>query len=310
MWDIKAIFVESHHGRRVEGFRDGRWQQSIHNVGLQGMACHVLRDNLRLDNLASGPLELCLHGRRYHSYFLEHMIKYMKAHAPSSAPLADHERLHGSQRPVFYTLQLNEGQDPSMKRVRSLDEDLRDSLKQLLEAHPNTVLVLTSTQGVSNGKYYETSESGMFENAFPLLHIALPRSSMLDKDPKLEEAVMSNSNGWKISTHVDLYHTLIDLLTYPSHYHPKPFKATRKGITACESIMVTPISLLRQRYLVHRTARRSCLSAGVAFEFCACIQWKGTSRKMEGLAEYALSQVNKDMWLRNKASFSGCQPCA
>ena len=91
-----------------EGFRDGRWQQSIHNVGLQGMACHVLRDNLRLDNLASGPLELCLHGRRYHSYFLEHMIKYMKAHAPSSAPLADHERLHGSQRPVFYTLQLNE----------------------------------------------------------------------------------------------------------------------------------------------------------------------------------------------------------
>ena len=42
-----------------EGFRDGRWQQSIHNVGLQGMACHVLRDNLRLD-VASGPLELCL----------------------------------------------------------------------------------------------------------------------------------------------------------------------------------------------------------------------------------------------------------
>ena len=131
---------------------------------------------------------------------------------------------------------------------------------------------------------------------------------MLDKDPKLEAAVISNSNGWKISTHVDLYHTLIDLLTYPSHYHPKPFKATRKRNHRGESIMVTPISLLRQRYLVHRSARRSCLSAGVAFEFCACIQWKGTSRKMEGLAEYALSQVNKDMWLRNKASFSGCQP--
>ena len=63
---------------------------------------------------------------------------------------------------------------------------------------------------------------------------------------------MSNSNGRKISAHVDVYHTLVDLLTYPSHYHPKPWKAAqnrrdlRRGNDAT---MVTPISLL-ERYLV------------------------------------------------------------
>ncbi len=286
---LKATRIGGAHG-----VRDGNWKKSIDSVGLQGMACHALRDQLHLENLASGPLELCLHKRPYHSYFLDHMIKYMRLKDKGD-----------KKKPIFYTLQLNEGQDPSMKRIRSLDEALRDSLKQLLQEYPNTVLVLTSTQGIAKGKHFETSETGLFENPFPLLYMVLPYNEILRHDKHLFEAVEANSMKWKITTHADVYHTLRDLITtYPKPYQAKPWNVKGKDKT----IIARPISLLRTRYLVHRSARRNCETAGIPNEYCACIQWKVTKKRMEAFAEYALSRINKDMWFRTANSFSGCQP--
>ena len=268
------------------GFKDGGWSRSIDDAGLQSLACHFAQENPTLIQFKNAPMEMCIHGQYFHSFFLKHMQLYMGRHAP--------------KRPTFYTLQLNEGRDPSMKRLYSMDKDLRDALRQTLQTHPDTVLVLMSPQGLASGKYFETTESGHYEHSLPFLNIVLPNMLRGTSADRWQEALASNAASNKLTTHVDVYHTLKDLVLFHNSYHAEPWP-TKHGQKT-----VRPISLLRPRFLVHQTARRDCETAGVPDDLCSCVEWRDTKESVLGLSEFALSTVNGEMWARNRQSFSGC----
>ena len=272
------------------------WTESVDSVGLQTLSCHLSRDDPHLTSFSFGTFEMCVHGRRYHSYFLEHMTMYFDAYAGAV--------------PTFYALQLNEGRDPSMKRLASMDRALRDALKSVLAKHPNTVLTFTSTEGLAIGKYFESTETGYYERSLPFLHLVLPTTLYGKPADAVLADVSRNAGQFKLTTHGDVYHTLADLVTNfaegKTSYHARPFAF--EGAAASEKDLVHLVSLLRPRYLVHRSARRNCASAGIIGRVCACVAWEETSENMLGVAEFALSQVNGDLWLRTENSFSGCQP--
>ena len=277
------------------GSRKRSWSDSVDSVGLQTLSCHLSRDDPHLTSFSFGTLEMCVHGRRYHSYFLEHMRLYFDAYADST--------------PVFYTLQLNEGRDPSMKRLVSMDRALRNALESVLANYPNTVLTFASTEGIAVGKYFESTETGYYERSLPFLHMVFPTTLYGTSTESLFADISQNAGQLKLTTHGDIYHTLTDLITNfkngKSSYHAEPFAAEDEKV---DDPPVHLISLLRPRYLVHRHARRNCASAGIISRVCACVSWEETSENMVGVAEYALSQVNGDLWLRTENSFSGCQP--
>jgi hypothetical protein len=140
----------------------------------------------------------------------------------------------------------------STDRLSMADDDLYEFLvnfKENKDVSENTILVLFSDHGPrfsSNRK----SIKGLLEERNPFVSIYLP-SSFEQKYKKEYDTLKSNAN--KLTTPLDIHHTLIDLINMESN--KETFNSGRAN------------SLFK-----HISPNRTCFDADISQHWCACLK--------------------------------------
>jgi hypothetical protein len=100
------------------------------------------------------------------------------------------------------------GHEPSLGVVRTAEDRTIAHLEHMLEAHPNTVHIITSDHGIG-WTDFASSQTGQIERALPFAFLVVP-TAITDRNPQIREFLLRNEN--MLTTPADLYATVVDLL--------------------------------------------------------------------------------------------------
>ncbi|ORC89183.1 uncharacterized protein TM35_000131870 [Trypanosoma theileri] len=218
---------------------------------------------------ANSILKRCIGQRHVHEYVLNYtrslvnmQMRNRKQWKKSNYSMDDFQHSDGETSSFFHVSHLVEGHEGTHGVLYLIDdaltaflEDLRIKLRFFDD--PSNVLILLSDHGNHMGHYYELTAPGKLERALPFVGMILhPEVFSRIDQLKGRQGGLSRKNMMqrtrRISTHLDLYMTIADLLgvegmphhtTKESLVPPSSFFEARTNsfnITKCEDISALP----------------------------------------------------------------------
>lgn len=188
----------------------------------------------------------CDHRYKMHASSSEHCLSTRYAHQyVLDSGLLFHETYTGVPR--FTYLDFAEGHEPSMRIVRTMDNDLVEQLPRYL-SDGNTIVVLASDHGIGYGKQHVTKD-GPLEERLPALYVIAP-NKVLTKESRAN----LERNTQKLVSGTDVYETVADFVGAAG---ARPWAH----------------SLLRPM------PSRTCKEAGINVHACPCSLWDGGATK-------------------------------
>ena len=182
----------------------------------------------------------CLNGRTWLDFHLEYANDFMSLF---------------NKKGFFGHMFIAEYSHDSSDRLSMADDDLYNFLvnfKENKSISDTTILILFSDHGPrfsSNRK----SIKGLLEERNPFFSIYLP--SLFEQKYKKEyDAFKSNAN--KLTTPMDIYHTLVDLINMESNKETPKLDDNERSKSLFKSI----------------SSDRTCKEAGISAHWCACLK--------------------------------------
>lgn len=198
--------------------------------------------------------------------------------------MRDTIRWASSGAPVFIHTWLDIYSHGCINTVRFMDHDISRWIQSLESL--NTILFFMSDHGDRYGPFRDTT-LGWYEDKLPSLWVYLP-PSIRKRFPEWQQALEINSR--RLTSHFDLYHTLVQIL--------ETFKL-EPSFTVKTTDKLIGQSLLR---LVPEN--RTCELVGVPSSYCACTEPRKIDvgsgdpviqKKLNGAVNTALGFLNKNL---------------
>ncbi|KAH9593331.1 Protein of unknown function DUF229 [Trypanosoma melophagium] len=218
---------------------------------------------------ANSILKRCIGQRHVHEYVLNYTLTLVKRQMRGQKQRKNNNNsIHDFQHSIdgtsffFYVSHLVEGHEGTHGVLYLIDDALTAFLENLRTElrffdDPSNVLILLSDHGSHMGHYYELTAPGKLERALPFVGMILHPEvlSRIDQLKGRQEGLSKKNlmqRTRRISTHLDLYMTLADLLgvegmphykTQQSLVPPLSFFEARTNsskITKCEDIAALP----------------------------------------------------------------------
>lgn len=159
----------------------------------------------------------------------------------------------------------------------------------------NTVIILTSSHGLSYGPFRRTYQ-GMMEERQPLLSIVVPKWFKHAYSAAFENLKW---NSHMLTTPFDLHATLLDIRN--------PFRLTNEEVSKKSTDLLDLDNIPREISLFSRIPpERTCENAAIAPHWCTChlnVQVPTNSEKVTKAARYTVRLINDII-----KPFSQCRP--
>jgi hypothetical protein len=226
------------------------------------------------DNWYSGS-HLCFSGKPVAEHLFDYGRKFLSTYS-------DHDK--------FLWFSIQEGHEPQLLRVETLDESLYKFLEFVLSKFSNskTIINLIADHGLGYGDYWTSSDYAKSQEKRPMW-MMLVSPALAESPPFLSYMVQARKNEGRLVTPFDVYATMQHILSHPG---PIPsFPSDRRSI-------FQPLP-----------ADRTCHSLKVPPEWCTCtlfsaeIQPKGKA-DFDVLAAVATHFVNQQASSKHKT----CRP--
>jgi hypothetical protein len=190
------------------------------------------------------------------------------------------------------------GHESSGTVVETLDADLRDCLKELMNSSDELLVILMADHGMRYGQWYK-EQGGATEHKLPMLFM-LASSSLLERVPSSLDVLSHNSR--RLVSKLDLNRTLRHLayLPYLSYTRASQQYADSRVEGASVSLLLEKIS-----------NTRSCADVLIPPFYCSCLEFYDTnlnSALAPALAQVALRRINSLAVTSFRTSQSVCRP--
>lgn len=175
--------------------------------------------------------EHCLGNRYAHNYVFQSGLQFFDAHPDV---------------PRFLFLDFSEGHEPSMRIVRTMDDDILSSVKRFI-ADENTAVIVASDHGIGYGKQHITP-NGPLEERLPALYMVMPNRNNTIFSRVARKNLQTNTQ--KLVTGIDVFETVMQL-------------AGSDGKRPWAYSLLRPLP------------SRTCKEAGINIHACPCSLWDG-----------------------------------
>jgi hypothetical protein len=226
------------------------------------------------DNWYSGS-HLCFSGKPVAEHLFDYGRKFLSTYA-------DHDK--------FLWFSIQEGHEPMLLRVETLDESLHKFLEFVLTKFSNslTIINLIADHGLGYGDYWTSSDYAKSQEKRPMWMVLV--SPALAESPSfLSYMVQARKNEGRLVTPFDVYATMQHILSHPG---PIPsFSSDRRSI-------FQPLP-----------EDRTCHSLKVPPEWCTCTLFSAENRP-KGKADYDALAAIATHFVNQQASskHAKCRP--